>query len=853
MNQHSQQPTDAIDSAILDSSAESIRNKMANAYMALVIALGALSVIYSVANLPFRNLDIAFAVIAVCTLGFGSRLTVQIPRFNSHISVSDTFVFLTFLLYGGEAAVLLAAVEAFASANRFCNRKLTVWFNAATMAVAVMTAFLALRVSGLYSEAQLHGHQGHVSDFLITLSIIAVLPYLVNTSLAAVYDRFYSALPWWETWKRKYIWVFFTYLIGVAGAGVIVQLTDQIGFGVLFAAFPIILFVFLSYKMYLANVQLSIDQAEIAREYAAVLEEKTNELSESEQRFRSAFNYAPIGIALVAPDGRWLKVNHALCDILGYDAEEFLMSDFQSMISKEDLAETLANLHSLITGKESNCQMEQRYVHKSGRTVWASWSVSAAGSVRSEHSNLIFQLQDITRRKIAEQKLQHEATHDALTGLPNRAYFMTRLTESLQRSQREVDHHVSVLFIDLDRFKYVNDSLGHMVGDRLLVAISKRLADCMRPSDVVARLGGDEFTILVEGKYDHTEATRIAERIKQKFLVPFKISGNEIYSSASIGILHASDTHETSEDMMRDADTAMYQAKRAGKARHEVFDQGMRTAARETLRLETDLRRAIENEEFTVLYQPIVSLRDGSLNSVEALARWEHADLGPIPPTKFVPLAEEIGWIDALGEQIMRKACIQMREHVMAEPLKLSVNLSCRQFANKDLVERVSGILTYTDFPADKLRLEITESVFFEYQDRAIEMLDRLRLLGIETDIDDFGTGYSNLGYLVRLPISTLKIDRSFVGMMGENDANREVIRTVISLASNLGLKVVAEGIETEEQRNDLAILGCDLGQGYLYAKPMSAEDFSDYLRDFVRQPAAASPLILAPDVSTIQ
>lgn len=853
MNQYSQHPTDATSGAILDSSVESIRNKMANAYMALVIAFGVLSVVYSVVNLPYRSLDVAFAVIAVCTIGFGSRLSVQIPRFKSHISVSDTFVFLTFLLYGGETAVLLAAVEAFVSAKRFCNRTLTVWFNAATMAVAVMTAYLALQLSGLYSEDQLHGHRGHVSDFLITLSMIAVLPYLVNTSLAAVYDRFYSALPWWETWKRKYIWVFFTYLIGVAGAGVIVQLIDQIGFGVLFAAFPIILFVFLSYKMYLANVQLSIDQAERAREYADVLEERTNELRVSEERFRSAFNYAPIGIALVAPDGRWLKVNHALCDILGYDAEEFLKTDFQSMIAKEDLAGTLAGLHSLLIGKEANCQMEQRYLHKSGRTVWASWSVSAAGSVRSEHSNLIFQLQDITRRKLAEQKLQHEATHDALTGLPNRAYFMTRLTESLRRTQRELEHHVSVLFIDLDRFKYVNDSLGHMIGDRLLVAISKRLADCMRPSDIVARLGGDEFTILVEGKYDHTEATRIAERIKEKFMVPFNISGNEIYSSASIGILHASESHVTSEDMMRDADTAMYQAKRAGKARHEVFDQNMRVAARETLRLETDLRRAIENEEFSVLYQPIVLLRDGSVNSVEALARWDHADFGAIPPSKFVPLAEEIGWIDALGEQIMRKACLQMRDHVMESQLKLSVNLSCRQFANKDLVERVSGILTYTDFPADKLKLEITESVFFEYQDRAIEMLDRLRSLGIETDIDDFGTGYSNLGYLVRLPISTLKIDRSFVGMMGENEANREVIRTVISLASNLGLKVVAEGIETEQQRNDLANLGCDLGQGYLFARPMSAENLSIYLESFTKHPAPASPLFVAPEVSTIQ
>lgn len=826
---------------------------IADIYMLLVIAVGGLSVAYCLTALPYQKLDIAFAVIAVCTVGSGSRITVQIPRFKSHISVSDTFIFLTFLLYGGEAAVLLAAAEAFVSARGFCSRQLTVLFNAGTMAIATMTVFVLIKAVGLYSEDQLHGHANNFSDFLLALSIIAVGQFLVNTALASVYDSFYSGLPLWETWKDKYIWVFLTYLFGAAGAGILIQLTDRVGLGSLFAAFPIILFVFLSYKMYLANVEMSIEQAARALARADVLEERTNALRESEERFRSAFNHAPLGIALVSPSGQWLKVNHALCDILGYNADEFLSSDFQSMVAPDDLSITVAKVHSLFTGKISNCQMEQRYIHKNGQTVWTSWSVSAAGDVRSENANLIFQLQDITRRKEAEQKLQHEATHDVLTGLPNRAYFMTRLTESLQRTQRDRNHHVGVLFIDLDRFKYVNDSLGHLVGDRLLIAISRRLKDCMRPSDTVARLGGDEFTILVEGNYDFGEVTRIAERIQQKFSVPFDISGNEIYSSASIGILHASETHLTSADMMRDADTAMYQAKRAGKARHEVFDQNMHAAARETLHLETDLRRAVENEEFSVLYQPIVSLRDGSLRGVEALARWEHAELGSIPPSKFVPLAEEIGWIDALGEQIMRMACTQMREAVVNGDFKLSVNLSCRQFANHDMVERVLSILSETDFPADKLKLEITESVFFEFQDRAIQMLNRLRALGIETDIDDFGTGYSNLGYLVRVPISTLKIDRSFVGLISENDANREVVRTVVSLAGNLGLKVIAEGIETEVQHAALASLGCDLGQGYLFARPMSAEDFLDYLGAHSEQPVSRSTILEAPPVVTIQ
>jgi diguanylate cyclase (GGDEF)-like protein/PAS domain S-box-containing protein len=808
--------------------------KLTKGYMVSVVICGLVCLASAIIWLPLDRIDLQFLVLVCFTIGVGSRVTVQIPQFKSHISLSDTFIFLTLLLYGGELAVILAAAEAITSSWRFCSHRLTVWFNAATMAVATTTVVLILKTVGLYSEDQLHGHANHVTDFLIALSVIALIQFLVNTTLASVYDTLKGGLPLWETWKSKYIWVFLTYFVGAAGAGVLVRLTDIVGFGVIFVSFPIILFLFLTYKMYLSNVDMSVQQAEQAKEYAAALEERTNALRESELRFRSAFNYAPIGIALVSPAGKWLKVNHALCNILGYDADEFLRTDFQSMIFPDDLSITLVKLQALLSGKVSNCQMEQRYVHKLGRTVWTSWSASAAGDVQSQNGNLIFQLQDITGRKLAEQKLQHEATHDALTGLPNRAYFMTRLTEALNVAKREPTHNVSVLFIDLDRFKIVNDSLGHIMGDRLLIGISKRLRDCMRPSDTVARLGGDEFTILVEGTHDFAEVTKIAERIQEEFKLPFQIAGNEIYSSASIGILHASETHSTSEEMMRDADTAMYQAKRSGKARHEIFDENMYAVARETLQLETDLRKAIERNEFSVLYQPIVSLETDEVVGIEALARWDHPEFGKISPAKFVPLAEEIGWIDALAELVMRKACVQIRdvfkELENTHDLKLSVNLSCKQFARHDLVDRIATVLEETEFPADRMKLEITESVFFEYQDRAIDMLNHLRGLGIETDIDDFGTGYSNLGYLVRLPIATLKIDRSFVGLLSETGANREVIRTIILLARNLGIKVIAEGIETENQRNELRNLGCNFGQGYFFAKPMTAEHFRIFL-----------------------
>src|SRR5436190_3275180 len=346
--------------------------------------------------------------------------------------------------------------------------------------------------------------------------------------------------------------------------------------------------------MYLKNVDISVKQAEQAEQYAKILESKSEALRESEERFRRAFDYAPIGIALVSPKGVWLKVNQALTDILGYSDKDFLATDFQSMTVADDLDMTLRKVDALLSGRVANQQLEMRYRHKTGRTVWTSFSVSATSDFASGQPNLIFQIQDITHRKLADQQLQHEATHDALTGLPNRPFFMGRLAAALYKREDNPDHRVSILFIDLDRFKYVNDSLGHLIGDELLKGIASRLRECLRPSDLVARLGGDEFTILVEGSYDPNEVTRIAERIQQKFSIAFDLDGHEVYSSASIGILHASEQHLSSEDMMRDADTAMYQAKRAGKARHEIFDEKMHRDAREILRLETDLRRAVE-------------------------------------------------------------------------------------------------------------------------------------------------------------------------------------------------------------------------------------------------------------------
>jgi diguanylate cyclase (GGDEF)-like protein/PAS domain S-box-containing protein len=798
--------------------------------MATVIVAGAVCVLISILNFDIARVDLYLVLLSIFALAVGSRITIRIPRIKSHISVSDTFIFLALLLYGGEYATLLAAVEAAASSWRFCNRKLTVFFNAAAMAVSTSAVVVVLKVSGFYTSVISAGNESVSHNFVIALSLIALTQFLVNTLLATIYDVLKDSATFIETWKSKYLWSYITYFVGVGSAGIMVQMASYMGLGTMLAVFPVIAFVFYTYRMYLKNVEISVQQAEQAEQYAKVLESQSKALRESEDRFRSAFDYAPIGIALVSPLGKWLKVNRALTEILGYSEAEFLSTDFQSLTLPEDLGNSLIKVHELLSGRISNCQMEQRYIHSSGKVVWASWSASAADDGKSTQPNLIFQIQDITEKKAVEEKLQHDATHDALTGLPNRALFMSQLASALEKSRNIAGYRVCVLFIDLDRFKYVNDSLGHMIGDELLREISQRLRDCLRPSDMVARLGGDEFTILVEGKYDAFEVTRIADRIQRKFSIPFDLSGHEVYSSASIGILHASDTHRLPEDVMRDADTAMYHAKRAGKARHETFDEQMHKAAKETLRLETDLRRALDRREIEVHYQPIYDLKDRSIICFETLARWTHPEFGPVSANRFIALAEEIGLIDKLCEHMLEKACREIGALSASNGISISLNLSCRQFANTDLISSIDAILKEADFSHRRLKLEITESVLFEHQERAVSMLNEMKGRGVEINIDDFGTGYSNLGYLTKLPVSAIKIDRSFVAMIDSNGGNDEIVKAIITLARNLGLDVIAEGVENEVQLAVLTGHGCEYAQGFYFAPPMDIGSLAEFL-----------------------
>jgi diguanylate cyclase (GGDEF)-like protein len=430
-------------------------------------------------------------------------------------------------------------------------------------------------------------------------------------------------------------------------------------------------------------------------------------------------------------------------------------------------------------------------------------------------------------RERAEQ-FRYAAFHDALTNLPNRALLTENLKAVIERAKQEADYQFAVLFLDLDRFKNINDSLGHTIGDQLLVTIARRLEHSVRETDTVARLGGDEFAILLNGIKHSDDAIQMTERIQKEISMPFSLSGHEVFTTPSTGIALSVTGYDDPDDILRDADTAMYHAKERGKACYEMFDQSMHARAVNLLRLETDLRRALEREEFFVHYQPIVSLETGTLSGFEALVRWQHPERGFISPAEFVSVAEDTRLIIPLGLWVLRESCRQMCQWQWQSPanssLILSVNLSGKQLTQPDLVEQIEVILKETHLNPRCLKLEITESVVMENAESAIAMLQGLKALGLQLSIDDFGTGYSSLSYLHRFPVDTLKIDRSFVSQMSMSDENAEIVRTIKTLASNLGMDVVAEGVETLEQLKQLAALQCEYGQGYLFSKPVDAE-----------------------------
>lgn len=579
-------------------------------------------------------------------------------------------------------------------------------------------------------------------------------------------------------------------------------------------------------------------------------------LKKSEERYRLMGESIMHQVWTAKPNGEIDYVNKRTLDYFGVEAKQILRQNWQDVVHPNDLQETLERWnYSLATGEYY--ENEFRLLDKEGNYRW---HLARATAGRDSDGNIIKWFgtnTDIHNQKTAEFKLNFYARHDTLTELPNRVEFMSQLKQTIERSTGNGWSRFAVLFLDLDRFKVINDSLGHEIGDKLLIEIAGRLKSCVRPGDVVARLGGDEFTILLNRTGEINDVVRIADRLQKRLSEPFKIDNYEVFTSASIGIIMSDGQNRQPEDFLRDADSAMYRAKEAGKARYEIFDREMHVQNMNLLQLETDLRRALERNEFEVNYQPIVSLETGKIVEFEALLRWRHPEHGLVSPNQFITVAEETGLIVPIGKWILEEACRQTAEWQNRFPeyktLPVSVNLSAKQLMHPNLTNQIKEVLFYSGLNPKCLQLEVTESTVMEHHETALKVLQELHQIGIHLSTDDFGTGYSSLSYLHRFPFDRLKIDRSFINKMDSETKSCAIVRTLLLLAQNLELEVVAEGIETESQLHQLQKLECGFGQGYLFSKPVNSAEAEKLLRDGIKNFTAADSFIFSANRELIE
>lgn len=565
-------------------------------------------------------------------------------------------------------------------------------------------------------------------------------------------------------------------------------------------------------------------------------------LRQSENRLRTLLDSMSEGLLQVDSRDRILYMNNCFCEMTGYSQSELIGTHWMSLLVDEG-PEFVNEINKRRRAGESD-RYEMRIRKRSGEIIWV---IVGGAPVYDAEGNIVGSMgvfTDITDRKRSEEQLLHDAMHDGLTGLANRNLFMEHLRVMLKRSRNRKSVPFAVLYLDFDRFKVINDSLGHAEGDKLLKYIARRLESCVRPGDLIARLGGDEFVILLSEITDTAEALLVAERIQNDLKSAFDLGGREIYTTTSIGITLSTSGYQNGDDMLRDADIAMYYAKSRGKAQYQIFDKAMHKHASKKLQIETEMRGALQRGEFKVFYQPILRLDSGAMVGFEALLRWMHPTRGAVSPEEFIPIAEENGLIMKLGQLVVERGCRQLREWQLTLPsasgLTMSVNLSSKEFLQLDLAERISAHLKEAELDAHYLKLEITESHIMENSELAETILNRLRDLGIEMSLDDFGTGYSSLSYLHRLPVSSLKIDRSFISRMGKSEENREIVQTIVRLAQNLKMQVVAEGIETMDQLTDLVDMGCEFGQGYLFASPLDSQEARQYIEEHCTTKAIA-------------
>lgn len=717
--------------------------QLIESYKTAIIVFGVISVGLALGNFPVATLSFGYVAILAFAILIAPRMALSLPRSEFLLSFSDSVIFVSFLLYGGEMAIIVAFIETFANCiylkrkGSLSGKRIAI-FNSSHAAFVTLIAYsiyllsTTLIVTGLELK--------YTRDLLVALGIFVLAQFFVSSGLAAVYQALRSNQNIWVTWKKECLSTSLALFAGAGLAGVIYKLinyADPIVIGIAFVGIGLL---YLSYRQSINDINTAIDQ----------VEEAERQKSETERTRR-------------------------------LEAEEF------------------ANQLSLSLTKEEQANKALRK---------------------------------------SERDFQHAAMHDSLTGLANRKQFGDVLRQMIAEYKVDSSSEFQVLFLDIRSFKNINDTLGHTIGDKVLAIAAKRFVRMLERHDIVARIGGDEFAIILRGIGSSVKAQTIARRIYQNITQPFSLSGNQITVDVNIGIAPCDAEYDTPEEILRDADIAMHYAKENNNGL-AVFTKELRSRFLERVRFEMDLRHAIDRGELALHYQPIISLNDGRLIGFEALLRWYHSEFGLIPPNKFIPIAEYSGLIKPITVWILEEACRQLsRWQKIANEysgLVVSVNISGKHLSDNDLIDDVDNALRISKIDPATLKLEVTESAAMENPEHTVTMLNDLKKIGVQLSIDDFGTGYSSLSYLHRLPFDMLKIDRSFVYSVGSGGENSEILQTIISLAKNLRMRVVAEGIETENQLSLLQNLGCDYGQGFLLAKPKGREETETLL---YRRPA---------------
>lgn len=784
-------------------------------------------------NLPTWGLLVALSVVA-------SRLKLRLPLgvSSSNLSVAYTVDFASLLLLGpgATAIVTMASGWAQSTGGKTKNPAYRTLFNIAVLVVTVHVAGWAFRSAG--------GELGVFDSGMLTPVLAAALAYyLVNSGGVAGVVGLSTGQSAWRVWHANFLWTAPSYFIGAAAASMAAYAWST-GWGWLipFAAAPVYL-TFRSYRVYLDRIAAEArHRAEVETLHAKAME-ALRAATESEQRYKLAAEGSNDGLWDwdLTTDTFYVSDRWKLMMGLAVDSPHAHLDDWYRHVHEDDLADLRRTLDRHLAGDTPHFEHEYRVRRQDGTHRWMLCRGVAVRDGAERPVRIAGSQTDVTEQRRVQGELEHAALHDGLTGLANRTLFSELLGRALVKARRSPSYVCAVIFIDLDHFKLVNDSYGHAAGDRLLIAIGKRLQHCLRPGDALARLGGDEFAILLDDVSSTSDATTIADRLQQSLGEPFDLDGREVWASASVGIAYSNPRYQSPDDLLRDADTAMYRAKAQGRAQAQTFDPSMHASAIERLTLETQLRRAIERREFLVYYQPIIELDSRQVCGFESLIRWPRENGSMTAPVDFIPVAEETGLIAPITSFVLLESCQQVAkwQRLFGRPLTLTVNISTKLFDKPTLVDEVRHAIRASGLIPGTLRLEITESFLVNSSDQVAQRLDELRAIPVELYLDDFGTGFSSLSYLHRYRLDALKIDRSFISRIGELHTDAPIVASIVNLAKELGMGVIAEGVETHLQAERLTALECPHAQGYLFSKPLSVDDAHAYL---ARQPLPAAP-----------